>query len=236
MKLIITTGYKFTRISDISELKLKITKVCIKLGLKGTVILSKEGINLTLSGDKDSVDIFKKTLGNYIKVHYQDSGCDYIPFSKLKIKIKDEIVTFKSDANALNRKLVGQYIKPENWDEVISDKNVITIDTRNVYEVSQGTFCNSINPKTRNFQEFRFWALDTLQNIDKNQKVAMFCTGGVRCEKSTAFLMQKLHFKNVYHLHGGIIAYLNYKRHTAAPVNLWKGSCFVFDDRYSIEY
>ena len=143
----------------------------------------------------------------------------------MKVKLKKEIVTFKVDDLDMN--ITGTYLNNKEWDEML--ENSIVIDTRNDYEITFGTFKNAINPNTKNFSDFPNWAEENLSNVDKDKNILMCCTGGVRCEKSTAFMMQKMGFKNVYHLKGGILSYLE-----NGDGKQWTGDCFVFDDRVAV--
>ena len=179
---------------------------------------------------REAIDMLYKYLESLEQFHdieFKESLLDYFPFKKMKVNIKKEIVTFKMDK--LNMLKTGKYLNSDSWDEIIEDENTIVVDTRNDYEVAMGTFKNSVNPQTENFSDFPEWAQKNLKSPE--QKVAMFCTGGVRCEKSTAYL-KKLGFKNVYHLKGGIIQYLIDKK---GKKSMWEGNCFVFDDRYAID-
>jgi UPF0176 protein len=197
--------------------------------------LAHEGINGTVSGTKAAIDQFK----NFLKSHnlhelqnFKTSTSSVDPFPRLKVKLKDEIVSIGNEL-ADPAKIVGEYVQPEDWNTLISQEDVLVLDTRNTYEFSIGTFEKSIQPETTNFREFPDW-LDSLESsdIDKNNKVAMFCTGGIRCEKASS-LMKAQGFKNIYHLQGGI---LNYIEKVDEEESLWKGECFVFDDRVALNH
>lgn len=225
--------YKFVRLQNIKKLKLNLYNFLIKNDIYGTILLAEEGINGTISGKNDSIE----KLLNYIqsekrfgKVDYKISHHSENPFYRTKVKIKKEIVTLGIE-NVSPIKDSGIYVDPKNWNSLIMDKNTILIDTRNDYEIKIGTFKNSINPHTETFREIPTF-LDLNLKRFKNKNIAMFCTGGIRCEKSTSYLKQK-GFKNVYHLKGGI---LNYLKNIPKKESLWKGECFVFDNRVSVNH
>jgi len=221
----------------ILNLKNKLLEIENKEDLSGLLIFASEGINGTICADKNVIDIVINLLKKYtenrnlnMKVNFSKKKV----FKKLKIKIKNEIVTMGiPDINP--SKDNGAYIDSANWNKLIKNQNTIVIDTRNNYEVSIGTFQNSINPNTRNFREFPKWVDDHLHTHLKNKEstnIAMFCTGGIRCEKATSFLKKK-GYKNIYHLQGGILQYLN---DVKGEKNLFEGECFVFDKRVALDY
>lgn len=223
--------YSFTTIKDPEILLSKVLLITKKKYVKGTVIIAHEGFNGTIAGTEENVKIVIaeiKKITNAADINIKINYCAKQPFSRIKVKIKNEIVSLKSGPLDVE-KLKGEYIEPFQWDDFISRKDVITIDTRNEYEVSIGTFKNSVDPKTDSFREFPEW---TKQNMDmlKDKKVAMFCTGGIRCEKSTA-LLKSFGVEKVYHLKGGILQYLE---DTKNKNQLWQGECFVFDDRGAV--
>lgn len=229
---VITTFYKFVEIQDVHDLQVKLIKCFKDHGLKGTILLANEGLNGTISGSREGVDNFYKFALNYPEIadlEYKESFCEYKPFSKIKIKIKSEIVKFNMPNHKASQ--AGKHLDSRAWDEIITQKDVVLIDTRNDYEVAFGTFKNALNPKTRNFTDLINWLDRNLDEKNKEQPIAMFCTGGVRCEKSTALLKQK-GYKNVYHLKGGILQYLE---DTKNNKGLWEGNCFVFDDRIAVD-
>ena len=202
--------YSFIDLSDLLQLKSEFTEFLKKQDIRGTMLIASEGINGTLAGEKSSINEFKNFLKSknlYEAKNFKTSHCEYDPFPRLKIKLKDEIVTI---GNKLvdPKKIVGEYIPPEDWNQLIADEEVMVLDTRNTYEHSIGSFKNAIQPETTNFREFPAW-LDRVQasGLDKNKKVAMFCTGGIRCEKASS-LMRSKGFENIYHLQGGILNYL----------------------------
>ncbi len=230
----VATLYKFVEINDLQALRSKIQKLCKENSAKGTILLAKEGINGTISAKNKAIrNILKKIKSDkrFKKIEIKFSKTNKIPFNKMKVRIKKEIVTI-GDPSINPAILSGDYVKPENWNKFISDPEVIVIDTRNTYETKIGRFKNAIEPKTGSFREFPNWVKEFKNKIkDKNTKIAMYCTGGIRCEKSTS-LMKKEGFTNVYHLEGGILKYLE---KTSKTETLWDGECFVFDDRVALD-
>ena len=234
-KICIVSFYKFVTILDLEKLKIQIENICLMFETKGTILIAPEGINGTIEGSKDNIEKFLETLKN------NKSFSDIIPkysysskdsFNRMKVRLKKEIVTI-GNTEVNPNKYIGKYIEPNDWNELISDPNTILIDTRNAYEVAIGTFKGAINPKTKSFRDLPNWIKNNLENVDddyKNKKIAMFCTGGIRCEKSTSYLVQK-GFTNVSHLKGGILKYLE---NIPKKKSLWNGECFVFDQRVSV--
>ena len=204
--------------------------------ITGTILVGEEGLNGTIAGEKSNLKLalkYIKSIHGFFDLDIKYSEAQENPFARLKIKLKKEIVTIGDESIDPN-KIVGQYIDPENWNDLISDENTILIDTRNDYEYSIGTFKNSINPNTVKFREFPEWVKN--QNFTKEdketKKVAMFCTGGIRCEKASSF-MKKDGFNDVNHLKGGILKYFEV---VDEQESLWSGECFVFDDRVSVRH
>ena len=232
----IITLYKFHKIHEPLKLQAVLKKELKNLDILGTIIVGNEGINGTVSGTSINLDRAIERLKLHSKIldlDLKESFSKKSPFLRLKIKIKDEIVTMgKKNINPLTQS--GEYINHKRWNALIEDKNTLLIDTRNSYEYAIGTFKNSINPKTANFKEFPEWVnKQQFSETDKKQKkVAMFCTGGIRCEKASAF-MKNEGFEKVYHLKGGILKYLE---ETETQNSLWQGECFVFDDRVSVKH
>lgn len=227
-QIAILSFYSFVKLLEPESLLPKILLVGKKKYIRGTILLAKEGFNGSISGDVDNLkllvdEIIKLTgaIDVNVKINYSEVH----PFQKLKVKIKQEIVSMRAGDIDINN-LRGHYVETKDWDEFISQSNVVVIDTRNDYEVEVGCFKNSIEPKTETFRKFPEWVE---KNIDKlrNKKIAMYCTGGIRCEKSTSYL-RKLGFDEVYHLRGGILQYLEDTKNSGS---LWQGECFVFDDR-----
>ena len=232
----IITLYKFHKIHEPLKLQAALKKELKNLDILGTIIVGNEGINGTVSGTNINLDRAIERLKFHSKIldlDLKESFSKKSPFLRLKIKIKDEIVTMgKKNINPSTQ--AGEYINHKGWNALIEDKNTLLIDTRNSYEYAIGTFKNSINPKTANFKEFPEWVKEQkFSETDKKQKkVAMFCTGGIRCEKASAF-MKNEGFEKVYHLKGGILKYLE---ETETLNSLWQGECFVFDDRVSVKH
>ena len=221
----------------ILDLKNKLLEIEKETDLSGLLIFASEGINGTICAEKNVIDIVMNLLNKYIdkrnlnmKVNFSEKKV----FKKLKIKVKKEIVTMGvPEINPSQDN--GTYIDSANWNKLIKNQNTIVIDTRNHYEISIGTFKNSINPNTRNFSEFPKWVndhLDTHLENEQSTNIAMFCTGGIRCEKATSFLKKK-GYKNIYHLQGGILQYLN---DVKGEKNLFEGECFVFDKRVALDH
>ena len=227
--------YAFVDLSNLEKLQKTFNHFLKKENITGTVLLAHEGVNGTVAGTEAGIDRFKNFLklnNLYEQQNFKISSCEEDPFTRLKIKLKDEIVSIGNEL-ADPATIVGEYVRPEDWNNLISQDNVLVLDTRNTYEHSIGTFEKSIQPETTNFREFPNW-LEDLESagIDKNNKVAMFCTGGIRCEKASS-LMKAKGFKNIYHLQGGI---LNYMEKVDEEDSLWHGECFVFDDRVALNH
>ncbi len=230
---VVATFYKFVSCPDYVELQAPLIELCQLQQIKGTILLAPEGINSTIWGTQASVDHVLETLSQDqrfqdLEVKWLASECS--PFERLRVKLKREIVTLGVPTVDPTQN-VGTYVNSQAWNDLIRDPNVIVIDTRNDYEVGIGTFQGAINPETRSFREFPAYAE---QNLDpaKHPKVAMFCTGGIRCEKASAYLLSQ-GFREVYHLKGGILKYLE---EIAPEESLWEGECFVFDDRVALQH
>ena len=230
-KFTIITFYQFKKIDDIINIKNELVHFCKFNKIKGTIILAEEGINGTIAGLFESIKKFESHLLSFGFANYNPkySYSKFMPFFRLKIRNKKEIVTLRSkDVDPEN--ITGKKIKPQDWNNFISDKEIILIDVRNNFEVEMGTFKNSINPNTKSFTEFKSYLKNNL-NKAKEKKIAMFCTGGIRCEKISSYMIKK-GFKDVNQLHGGI---LNYLEKTSYENSLWNGECFVFDNRVSVK-
>lgn len=229
---LVTTFYKFVEIADVKAVRLKLYKSCSEQGILGTILLSTEGVNGTLSGPRESIERFYNTMkqiAEFNDMRYKESCCDIKPFSRLKVKIKKEIIRF--DVEGLDGRKSGVHLAPQEWEKLI-DSGALVLDTRNDYEIAFGTFKGAVDPNIRNFTELVAWMDEHLASYDKTKPIGMFCTGGVRCEKSTAYLIEK-GFKNVYHLDGGILGYLE---KSTQKQHYWIGSCFVFDDRVALDH
>lgn len=231
-KLFVYTFYRFLKINDKIKLKKNIENFLSGKSIKGTILLADEGINGSVSSDKESLDelvLFIKKSVNIRKLEIKINSSDSIPFNRMKVRLKKEIVTLgKGDYNI--EKLHGEKIHPKNWDKIIKDKNTTLIDVRNNFEIKIGKFKNAINPNTKSFRDFPKFVRKL--KIKKNTKIAMYCTGGIRCEKASAYLKTK-GYKNILQLNGGIIEYLKYNLENKRS-SLWNGECFVFDNRVAI--
>lgn len=229
----IVTFYKFVALPDFRDLKQSLLDLCKSNQVYGTILLADEGINSTIAGTHEGIDTVLESLGDdprFADLTIKVSYAEFIPFQKMKVRLKQEIVRLKIDEIDPNE-TVGTYVDPEEWNDLISDPDVVVIDTRNDYEYKIGTFKNAINPKTESFHELPDF-VDEHLDPDTHKKVAMFCTGGIRCEKATAFMLNQ-GFENVYHLNGGILRYLETVNQEDT---LWDGECFVFDDRISLTH
>jgi len=225
--------YKFAALERLHDLQSTIRKICVEQGLSGTILLAPEGINGTIAGNPEGVESLFRQLRlspALDDLHPKMSFCAENPFYRMKVRLKKEIVTLGVEGTDPLRE-VGEYVTPEQWNELIRRPDVRLIDARNDYEVNLGTFAGAENPQTGSFRDFPAWVEQNL-HADKDEHVAMFCTGGIRCEKSTAFL-KVLGFKNVYHLEGGILSYLE---KVSADNSLWQGDCFVFDNRVTVDH
>jgi UPF0176 protein len=225
--------YKFVHIDDCSILQQALKAQCTSLDIIGTLLIATEGINGTLAGEASAMNAFLTFLRS--DAWFSDIGIKYSsaedrPFYRLKIRIKNEIVTMGVEGVSPVR-TVGEYVEPQDWNELIDDPEVLVIDTRNDYESIVGSFASAIHPNTRNFREFPRW-LDEQEEVQKTKKIAMFCTGGIRCEKATSY-MKEQGYEHVYHLKGGILRYLD---EIPKSESLWDGACFVFDQRVGVEH
>ena len=235
-KYIIASFYKFAPITNLDTLKSTLYNFCWNLGIYGTILLADEGINGTIAGTKKSVkDLYQWFCNqpnlNGLQIKYSEDIS--VPFHRLKVRIKREIVTMGQQGIDPTTN-VGNYVDPLDWNSLIKEDNTIVIDTRNHYEVEIGTFDKALNPRTNSFREFPAWVTGTLEkmpDIHKDSKIAMFCTGGIRCEKATSYLKDR-GYKNVFHLEGGILKYFE---DVSDEENLWNGECFVFDNRVSLK-
>ena len=232
-EVVVCALYHFVNIDDYQGLQQSLLSLLKDNGVKGTLLVAAEGINGTVAGTSKgikSLQAFLASDGRFDGIVYKLSTSEEMPFPRTRVKLKKEIVTMGiTDIDP--RQIVGTYVKAKKWNELISDPEVTVIDTRNEYEVLIGTFENAINPHTESFREFPGFAESEL-NPNRHKKIAMFCTGGIRCEKSTAFLKSK-GFDEVYHLEGGILKYLE---DVPREESLWQGECFVFDDRVTVDH
>ncbi len=227
--------YHFVSFPDFEALQAPLVAFCDSHGIKGTLLLAREGINGTVAGSPQAIDelmgylksgpLFQNRLAG-LEVKYSFS--DEPPFRRMKVRLKQEIVTLRAP-EADPTQQVGTYVVPEDWNAIISDPDMVVIDTRNDYEVEIGTFKGAVDPKTASFTEFKDWVADNL-DPKKDKKVAMFCTGGIRCEKASSYMLAH-GFEEVFHLKGGILKYLEEQPEEGS---LWEGGCFVFDERVAV--
>lgn len=222
--------YQFTRFDDLAAIKGPLAALCRARGVKGTLLLAREGINGTIAGSDAGIAAVLahvRSLPGCTAIEVKDSRAATMPFHRMKVRLKREIVTMgQPDIDPLD---TGHYIAPGEWNALIEDPDTVVIDTRNDYEVAIGTFAGAIDPRTKTFRDFPAWFRDHREAL-AGKKVAMFCTGGIRCEKSTAFLKAE-GVEEVFHLKGGILAYLE---QVPERESRWQGECFVFDERVSV--
>jgi UPF0176 protein len=233
MKIVVCALYHFVSIDQPDEFAAGLRRKLGELRIKGTLLIAHEGINGTIAGSRSSMDSFLGWLkqdARFSTIAVKESVNNEMPFHRTRVKIKQEIVTM-GVLDIDPREIVGTYVKPGDWNELISDPEVTLIDTRNEYEVGIGTFEGAVNPHTKTFREFPGYAKSHL-DPEKHKKIAMFCTGGIRCEKSTAYLKSQ-GFSEVYHLEGGILKYLE---EVPSEASMWEGECFVFDDRVTVNH
>jgi UPF0176 protein len=231
--LVVVTFYKFVSFPDYQEKRLPLLSHCKAQNIQGSILLAQEGINGTIAGTRENIDSvigYLQSDERFRDLQVKESLTETNPFKRLKVKLKKEIVTLGIPEVNPNEK-VGNYVPPQEWNDLITNPEVILIDTRNDYEVEIGTFKGAKNPHTQSFREFPEY-IKTHLDPQKNQKVAMFCTGGIRCEKATSFLLNE-GFKEVYHLQGGILKYLE---EIPPQESLWEGECFVFDQRVALTH
>ncbi len=229
--IIVAALYHFADLADFRELRAPLQAVCDAAGIKGSLLLAAEGINGTVAGTRAGIDALLAHLKNDARLRdleHKESTAESMPFYRMKVKLKKEIVTLGApEANP--NVCVGEYVDPADWNALISDPDVLLLDTRNDYEYEVGTFQGAVNPDTHSFREFPEFVQ---KNVDpaRHKKVAMFCTGGIRCEKASSYMLQH-GFDSVYHLKGGILKYLEL---VPEDESLWQGECFVFDERVSV--
>jgi UPF0176 protein len=229
--LFVAAIYKFVKLADCAALRESLLAQCDALGISGTLLLAEEGINGTIAGTRSGIDAILAYLRSdprLADLEHKESSADHPPFYRMKVKLKKEIVTMGVPGIDPTER-VGQYVKPEDWNALISDPDVLLIDTRNDYEVEVGTFKGAVDPRITTFREFPDYVKKNL-NPNKKPRVAMFCTGGIRCEKASAYMLQQ-GFPEVYHLQGGILKYLE---NVPTEESLWQGECFVFDQRVAV--
>ena len=232
-EVVVAALYKFVELPDFHDIREPLLDFCQSRGIKGTLLLAKEGINGTVAGSRKAIDALLAYLRSdtrLIDISHKESIDQSYPFYRMKVKLKKEIVTM-GVTGIDPRKVVGTYVKPKDWNALIRDPDVLVVDTRNDYECEIGSFEGAVNPDTETFREFPQYVKENL-DPEKHKKVAMFCTGGIRCEKSTAYLKEQ-GFDEVYHLQGGILQYLE---DVPEEESLWEGECFVFDNRVAVNH
>ena len=225
--------YHFARVPRFESLREQLFELCQKNGVKGTLLLAAEGINGTIAGPDAGVQAvlsFLRAQPEFAALEHKESRASHMPFVRLKVKLKKEIVTMGVPDIDPNR-IVGTYVEARDWNALISDPDTIVIDTRNDYETAIGVFKGAVDPQTKTFREFPDWVKNN-PGLHNKPKIAMYCTGGIRCEKATAF-MKEQGFDEVYHLKGGILKYLE---EVPEEQSLWDGACFVFDERVSVTH
>ena len=233
MPVVVAALYKFVHLDDYRDLREPLLQFCRQSGISGTLLLAEEGINGTVAGTRQGIDgllAYLRSDARLANLSHKESLDETSPFYRMKVKLKREIVTMGVEGID-PRAAVGTYVEPKDWNALIADPTVVLVDTRNDYEVELGTFRGAINPETRSFREFPGYVEANLDPA-RQRKVAMFCTGGIRCEKSTAY-MKQLGFEEVYHLKGGILQYL---ADVPREESMWQGECFVFDNRVSVDH
>ncbi|MDG4649455.1 rhodanese-related sulfurtransferase [Roseibacterium sp. SDUM158017] len=229
--LIVAALYKFTRFEDPDALRAPLKAACEAGGVRGSLLLASEGINGTIAGPRDGIDAALahiRGLPGCADLEWKESTADEMPFGRMKVRLKREIVTMGVPGTDPND-IVGTYVPPAEWNDLISAPDVAVIDTRNEYETAIGSFEGAIDPGTESFRDFPVW-WEANRDRFHNKRVAMFCTGGIRCEKSTAYLKSQ-GVEEVYHLQGGILKYLE---EVPQERSLWRGGCFVFDERVAV--
>lgn len=230
MSFVIAALYHFADLKHAATWRARLQEIGDDLGIKGTMVIASEGLNGTVAGSRHAIDqflTFIRSDSGLAAMTHKESFADAMPFVRLRISVKNEIVTMREPL-AKPSEIVGTYVEPSEWNALISDPAVVLLDTRNDYEVKIGTFRNAVNPNTKSFCEFPQFTRDL--GIDKATKVAMFCTGGIRCEKASSFM--KLNgYDQVYHLKGGILKYLE---EIPPESSMWDGECYVFDKRVAV--
>jgi UPF0176 protein len=231
--IVVAALYHFASLPDFRDKQQALKEQCLALGIRGTLLLAEEGINGTISGSREGIDAILAYIRSDERLQgldHKESFTDSHPFRRMKVKLKKEIVTLGVPEVDPNR-LVGTYVEPEDWNALISDPEVVVIDTRNDYEVALGTFQHAVDPKTHSFREFPAFVREHY-DPSKHRKVAMFCTGGIRCEKASSFMLGE-GYPEVFHLKGGILKYLEKVK---PEESLWEGECFVFDHRVGVTH
>ena len=231
--IVVAALYRFVTLDDYREMREPLLDECVAAQVKGTLLLASEGINGTIAGSREGIDrvlAYLKADPRLAQLDHKESFDESMPFYRMKVKLKREIVTMGVEGIDPNL-VVGTYVKPQDWDELVNDPDVLLIDTRNDYEYSIGSFKGAVDPHTTSFREFPEYVSSQL-DPGKQKKIAMFCTGGIRCEKASAYMLQE-GFEEVYHLQGGILKYLE---EVPEASSTWEGECFVFDNRVAVNH
>ncbi|MEE4278980.1 MAG: rhodanese-related sulfurtransferase [Halieaceae bacterium] len=231
--VVVAALYRFASLPDYRELRAPLLRTCTEAGLRGTLLLAAEGINGTVAGSREGIDRLLHTLRSDARLadlEYKESCNDRQPFLRMKVKLKREIVTM-GVPTVDPQQTVGTYVEPTDWNELLADPELTLVDTRNDYEIAIGSFRGAINPDIEHFRDFPRWVQENL-DPDRHRKVAMFCTGGIRCEKATSYLRSR-GFDEVYHLKGGILRYFE---EVPEEASTWEGECFVFDERVAVNH
>ncbi len=233
VEIVIAALYKFVTLANYQALREPLLDECIEAGTRGTLLLANEGINGTIAGSRQAIDrvlAYLKADPRMADLDHKESCSDHIPFYRMKVKLKREIVTMGVPGINPNEN-PGSYLEPSEWNALINDPEVVVLDTRNDYEVGIGTFKGALDPHTVTFREFPAYVREHLDPA-KNKKIAMFCTGGIRCEKASSFMLNE-GFAEVFHLRGGILKYLE---EVPEADSEWEGECFVFDNRVAVNH
>lgn len=230
---VVAALYKFVTLEDYRELREPLLDTCLAAGTRGTLLLAREGLNGTIAGSREAIDrvlAYLRSDPRLADLEHKESFDDHMPFYRMKVKLKKEIVTMGVAGIDPNER-VGTYVEPRDWNALVNDPDVLLIDTRNDYECAIGSFKGAIDPHTGNFRQFPEYVRTHLDPLQQ-KKVAMFCTGGIRCEKASAFMLKE-GFEEVYHLRGGILKYLE---EVPESDSTWQGECFVFDNRVAVDH
>lgn len=232
MNIVVATFYKFVQLPDHRQLQYPLLQLCRQQNLRGTILLAGEGINATVAGEHAAIDVLRAWLqadGRFEQMEYKESFAAEFPFHRMKVRLKKEIVTMGRPETQSER-ISGIHVGPEEWNALLNDPDVTVIDARNHYECDIGMFKNAISPQTDTFSEFPDYVANNLDPA-RHRKIAMYCTGGIRCEKASSYMLAQ-GFSEVYQLNGGILRYLEEARQDD---NLWQGECFVFDNRVAVD-
>lgn len=232
---VVAALYLFVKLDDYVSLKPNLLARCLESQVKGTLLIAQEGINGTIAGTREGIDevlAYLRSDHRLTSLTHKESYANEEPFKRMKVKLKREIVTM-GVPEVDPTEVVGTYVKPKDWNELISRPDIVLVDTRNDYEVKVGSFKGAVDPKIKSFREFPAWSSELLTSPEgAKPAVAMFCTGGIRCEKASSFLKSR-GYDEVYHLEGGILKYLE---EIPERDSLWEGECFVFDERVSVSH